>query len=126
MKGRLGTGDHLGVEQEDCEHWLGHHGEHVVVEAVHVAEPHVLGDPEPPDELHRLRSGGRRERGRAERTKRKGTRLPGQRRRCTWFMTSGLASRGSHRFPMATGTLEEREARVSAFSSDGGSGPVLG
>jgi hypothetical protein len=22
---------------------------------------------------------------------------------CTWFMTSGLASRGSHRFTMATG-----------------------
>lgn len=64
-------GDHLGVEQEDGEHWLGHHGEQLVVKAVHVAETHVLGDSQPPHELQRSCSEGQRERRRAERPERK-------------------------------------------------------
>jgi hypothetical protein len=38
-------------------------------------------------------------------------------------MTSGLASRGSHRFTMATGAPEERKAELSA--SGGGVGEGL-
>lgn len=41
---------------------------------------------------------------------------------CTWFMTSGLASRGSHRFTMATGAQQERKAELSASGGVGDGG----
>jgi hypothetical protein len=41
---------------------------------------------------------------------------------CTWFMTSGLASRGSHRFTMATGAPEEGKAELSASGGGVGAG----
>jgi len=43
-----------GVEEEDGENGLGHHGEQLIVQAVDVAELHIpLGDSQPPYELHK-------------------------------------------------------------------------